>query len=150
MARLSTGVTTRQYAELPPLQHRRFPSRARRLLDCRNAAACAAQEQRFPLEFSQGNRCGVSNSSLATSSRRTKFLRSLEYCGLRSSEYAAGAIRNVKKMVKSARKKSYTLAVGKPNPAKLANIPEYWRKKTHNVTRSTLRRETRLSYGCNL
>ncbi|EFJ18555.1 hypothetical protein SELMODRAFT_444508 [Selaginella moellendorffii] len=56
--------------------------------------------------------------------RRTKFLRSLEYCGLRSSEYAAGAIRNVKKMVKSARKKSYTLAVGKPNPAKLANIPE--------------------------
>ncbi|XP_024523798.1 2-(3-amino-3-carboxypropyl)histidine synthase subunit 2 [Selaginella moellendorffii] len=93
--------------------------------------------------------------------KRNAFLRSLEYCGLRSSEYAAGAIRNVKKMVKSARKKSYTLAVGKPNPAKLANIPEffdlenwelrqYWRKKTHNFTRSTLRRETRLSYGCNL
>ncbi|EFJ04427.1 hypothetical protein SELMODRAFT_432427, partial [Selaginella moellendorffii] len=90
--------------------------------------------------------------------KRNAFLRSLEYCGLRSSEYAAGAIRNVKKMVKSARKKSYTLAVGKPNPAKLANIPEffdlenwelrqYWRKKTHNFTRSTLRRETRLSYG---
>ncbi|XP_024521771.1 2-(3-amino-3-carboxypropyl)histidine synthase subunit 2 [Selaginella moellendorffii] len=34
------------------------------------------------------------------------------------------AIQNVKQMVKSAGKKSYTLAVGKPNPAKLANFPE--------------------------
>ncbi|EFJ18714.1 hypothetical protein SELMODRAFT_420004 [Selaginella moellendorffii] len=57
---------------------------------------------------------------------RNAFLRSLEYCGLRSSEYAACP------------------------PALDENweLRQYWRKKTHNFTRSTLRRETRLSYGC--
>ncbi|KAL2651594.1 hypothetical protein R1flu_019722 [Riccia fluitans] len=36
----------------------------------------------------------------------------------------ADVIQNVRKMVESAGKKAYTLVMGKPNPAKLANFPE--------------------------